>query len=74
MEDIFVILVIGLVLSGLWIMVREIRRTEKNSWSHHSGPDYWHLGGDEGCRSGCDRICSSESGHWDWLELLDYVG
>ncbi len=29
MEDLLVILVTGLILSGTWIMVRDIRRTEE---------------------------------------------
>ena len=72
MEDLLVILVTGLIFSGLWIMVRDIRKTEEGSRCHqHSGPNYWYLGGDEGRHDGCDTIDTSEWSNWDWLELLD---
>ena len=54
MEDLLVTLVIGIVLSGLWFMVRHITRTEEESrCHHHSGPNNWYLGGDEGRHDGC---------------------
>lgn len=72
MEDLLVILVMGLTLSGMWITVRDIRRTENKFRIHHDPePDYWHLGGDEVCRGDCGSINGSEWGNWDWLELLD---
>ena len=40
MEDLLVTLVIGIVLSELWFMVRHITRTEEESrCHHHSGPN-----------------------------------
>ena len=72
MEDLLVILVTGLILSGTWIMVRDFRRIEEEFRNYqHSEPDYWRLGGDEGRHDGCDTIDASKCSNWDWLELLD---
>ncbi len=72
MEDLLVMLVIGLALSGLWIMVRDIRKAEEESRCHHrSEPNYWYLSGDECRHDSSNTIDTSEWSNWDWLELLD---
>ncbi len=53
MENFLVMLVIGLALSWLWIMVRDIRRAKEESQCHHpSGPNHWYLSGDESRHDG----------------------
>ena len=71
MENFLVMLVIGLALSWLWIMVRDIRRAKEESRCHHSEPNYWYLSRDEGRHDGSNTIETSEWSNWDWLELLD---
>ncbi len=72
MEDVLVMIAIGLALSGMWIMVRDIRRTEEESQCHHrSEPNHRYLTGDEGRHDGSNTIDTSEWSNSDWLELLD---
>ena len=73
MEDVLGMIAIGLALSGMWIMVRDIRRTRARSDRHDSSvSDYWYLGHDEAGGDGCDGGDDSGSGSWEWLDLLDF--
>ena len=72
MENLILTLVIGLTLSGLHLLVCDIRRTEEKFRCHRDfEPDYWYLGRDEGGHDGCGTVDTGEWSNWDWLELLD---